>query len=59
VIVNEIAVAEVITTEARRSHPTIFIPAFSVPILWVRHHKVYSGRCEADVVMSSTTSGAR
>src|ERR1039458_3225681 len=38
---------------ACRSHPTIFISASSVPSLWVRHHKVYSGRREADVVMSS------
>src|ERR1017187_2307039 len=44
---------------ACRSHPTIFISASSVPSLWVRHHKVYSGRREADVVMSSVGNSAR
>jgi hypothetical protein len=39
---------------ACRSHPRIFISASSVPNLCVGHHKVYSGRREADVVMSST-----
>src|SRR5450759_2191292 len=44
---------------ACRSHPTIFISASSVPSLWVRHHKVYSGRREADVVMSSVIQPLR
>src|SRR5438046_1858818 len=38
---------------ACRSHPRIFISASFVPSLWVRHHKVYSSRREADLVMSS------
>src|SRR5260370_42344547 len=41
---------------ACRSQPTIFISASFVPSLWVRHHKVYSGPCEADVVMTSVGS---
>ena len=38
---------------ACRSQPTIFISASFVPSLLVGYRKVYSGRCEADVVMTS------
>src|SRR5579864_8235831 len=38
---------------ACRSHPTIFISASFVPSLLVGYRKVYSGRREADVVMTS------
>src|SRR6266536_4456120 len=41
---------------ACRSHPTIFISASFVPSLfWLDTAKVYSGRREADVLMSSAT----
>jgi hypothetical protein len=40
---------------ACRSQPTIFISASFVPSLLVGYRKVYSGRREADVVMSSVT----
>jgi hypothetical protein len=38
---------------ACRSHPRIFISASFVPSFLVGYRKVYSGRREADVVMSS------
>src|SRR3989442_12496329 len=38
---------------ACRSHPKIFISASFVPSFLVGYRKVYSGRREADVVMSS------
>jgi len=38
---------------ACRSHPRIFISAYFVPSFLVGYRKVYSGRREADVVMSS------
>ena len=38
---------------ACRSQPTIFISASFVPSLLVGYRKVYSVRCEADVVMTS------
>src|SRR5262252_5597173 len=40
---------------AWRSQPTIFISASFVPSLLVGYRKVYSVRCEADVVMTSGT----
>src|SRR5207244_3254023 len=40
---------------ACRSHPKIFISASFVPSFLVGYRKVYSGRREADVVMSSAT----
>src|ERR1700758_5531889 len=40
---------------ACRSQPTIFISASFVPSLLVGYRKVYSVRCEADVVMTSAT----
>src|SRR6202521_456176 len=43
---------------ACRSHPRIFIPASFVPSFLVGYRKVYSGRREADVVMSSVNSFA-
>src|SRR5262249_5675183 len=43
---------------ACRSHPTIFISASFVPSLFgLDNEKVYSGRREAGVLMSSVTSG--
>src|SRR5438132_13963104 len=39
---------------ACRSHPKIFISASFVPSFLVGYRKVYSGRREADVVMSSS-----
>src|SRR4029077_20322519 len=38
---------------ACRSQPTIFISASFVPSLLVGYRKVYSVRCEADLVMTS------
>src|ERR1700730_6043563 len=40
---------------ACRSHPTILISASFVPSFLVGYRKVYSGRHEADVAMSSPT----
>src|SRR5215467_7875781 len=44
---------------AWRSQPTIFISASFVPSLLVGYRKVYSVRCEADVVMTSVIKSAR
>src|SRR4029077_17250855 len=41
---------------ACRSHPRIFISASFVPSLFGCNRKVYSGRREADLVMSSVTA---
>src|ERR1022692_4021304 len=43
---------------ACRSHPRIFISASFVPSFLVGYRKVYSGRREADVVMSSVIAKA-